>query len=213
MSDLPDVTNNDTLDGAYTPTDTRHGTVAGYNRIPCRDECCRRAMANYKKRWTWDRYNGRGRIVSTVGSRRRVGALQAAGWSQQQIAKAAGTEASNMARVLRSNTLTVGLAARIALAYEELRQQTPTGSAQVQSAAHNRARRHGWPPAAAWLNIDDPDETPDPGYRRNRYTAAELVAEYDWLRYHGETKVVAAARLGVSVDAIEKAVKRAEAAA
>jgi len=139
--------------------DPRHGTVAGYNRIPCRDDCCKLAMARYKKRHAWDRMNGRQRIVSTLGTRRRVQALNRLGWSNQVIAREAGVHPPNMTRLLnRSDTMTVTVAARIADVYERLSMTLPPPS-QAVANVRNRARRLGYPPPLAW---DDIDNDPEP---------------------------------------------------
>jgi hypothetical protein len=195
-------------------SDPRHGTVAGYNRIPCREDCCKLAMARYKKRWAWDQMQGRARIVSTLGTRRRIRALNALGWSSATIARRAGMPDTNMTRLLhRSDTMTAALAARFESIYEELAMTLPTGSAQAIAATRNRARRNGWPPPLAWDNIDDPDEQPDTGWRpvHNR-PAAELLAEWAHLRGLGVSEHRAAQQLGVSVEAIEKAMERGRAA-
>ena len=144
--------------------DPRHGTVAGYNRIPCRDECCRLAMARYKKRLLWDRMNGRDRIVPTLGTRRRVQALNRLGWSNAVIAQATGMQATNMTRLLyRSDTMTATVAARFAEVYERLSMRMPEHT-QAVANVRNRAERMGWPPPLAWDDIDT-DDTPKYGGR------------------------------------------------
>lgn len=140
-----------------TAEDTRHGTVAGYNRIPCRDECCRLAMARYKKRWAWDRDNGRQRITSTRGTRRRIEALNWLGWSRAAIAEHMGMHATNMTRLLTAPTMTTALAQRFADCYDDLSMTLPTGNPQAIAAVRNRARRHGYAPPLAWDDIDHDD--------------------------------------------------------
>ena len=140
--------------------DQRHGTVAGYNRIPCRDECCRLAIARYKKRLVWDRMNGRDRIVSALGTRRRVQALNRLGWSNQRIAAEANIARTNITRLLyRSDTITATTAARFAEVYERLSMSLPAPSQPVANV-RNRAERMGWPPPLAWDDIDNDPEPP-----------------------------------------------------
>lgn len=140
--------------------DSRHGTVAGYNRIPCRADCCRLAMARYKKRWEWDRANGRARITSTTGTRRRIEALNWLGWSRATIAAEMGMHPTNMTRLLRVDTMTVALADRFREVFERLCMTLPTGNQQAITNVRNRARRHGYLPPLAWDDIDDPNENP-----------------------------------------------------
>lgn len=135
--------------------DPRHGTVAGYNRIPCRDECCRRAMANYKKRWTWDAMNGRARIVSAVGTRRRIEALMALGWSGHIIGQRLGMSGNNVTRLRQADTLTSSMASRVANLYDELSMSLPTGRTQAIANVRNLARRRGYLPPLAWDDVDN----------------------------------------------------------
>ena len=190
--------------------DPRHGTVAGYNRIPCREDCCKDAMARYKKRHEWDRVNGRPRIVSTLGTRRRIESLAWLGWSRAAIAERVGIQATNMTRLLYGDTLTAALAARFAKLYDELSMEFPTGNPQAIANTRNRARQRGAVPPLAWDDIDDPAEVPSLGWKpvRNR-TATELFAELDHLTSLGVSEYHAAKQLGVTVDAIEKARARA----
>ena len=147
------------------PNDPRHGTVAGYNRIPCREECCRRAMAIYRKKWNLDKMYGRDRLIPILGARRRLQALAALGWSNAEVARRMGMNSEHLPHLLRYAThIGQRNAARIAAVYDELSMQLPKPTTrhqkQAMSVARNRARRNGWPPPLAWNNIDDPDERP-----------------------------------------------------
>lgn len=184
--------------------DPRHGTVAGYNRIPCRDDCCRLAMANYKKRWAWDRHNGRERIVSTLGTRRRLESLAWLGWSRSQVAARVGIAPTNVARLLSKETMTASLAARFAAVFEELCMTLPTGKAQAIANTRNQARKRGAHPPLAW---DDIDNDPEPRGIRDR-ERRDLLTEWAELQEAGESIEQAARRLGVTVGAIEKARER-----
>lgn len=186
--------------------DPRHGTVAGYNRIPCREECCRRAMATYKARWAWDKLNGRERIVSTLGTRRRIQALNALGWSNHEIAKRLGNDRSNLTRLIYGDTMTIALAAKVAAVYEELSMRLPTGNTQAIANVRNRAAKRGFAPPLAWDDIDN-DPAPysppprEPGRPEN---SSDVVREFDWLVSCGESAEMAAERVGVALSTIDR---------
>lgn len=184
-------------------TDPRHGTVAGYNRIPCREECCRRAMATYKARWSWDRHNGRERIVSTLGTRRRIQALNALGWSNQEIAVRMGNDRSNLTRLIYGETMTRALAEKVARIYDELSMRLPTGNPQAITNVRNRAQRLDFKPPLFW---DDIDTDPEPRATRRAPGRPEvlphILEDFDWLIRAGESETEAAKRVGVALATI-----------
>lgn len=150
------------------PDDERHGSERGHRahrragQQPC-DPCARARMRAQKAR----RMEGQKRKVSTVGSRRRVQALQALGWSRQIIARELGyTDNGAIAYLMTADSMLTVTAARIADVYDRLSRTEPTGVGA--SRARTWASRHGYAPPTAWLNIDDPDEQPDPGYQAYR---------------------------------------------
>jgi hypothetical protein len=143
--------------------DPRHGTVAGYNRIPCRDECCRKAMSKYKQNWHLDQMRGKSRIVPALGMQRRIQALSALGWSTAEVARRAGMHPEHLPRMMRVDTVTRATHERIDKVYRELSMRLPTEHPQAIAVVRNRARRNGWPPPLAWDNIDNPDERPHVG--------------------------------------------------
>lgn len=146
-----------------TPDDPRHGTNPGYN-AGCRSECCRRAHANYQKRRQWDQMRGLPRIVPAIGVRRRVEALRALGWSGAAILREVGLSPGNLNRIVAPETMTRSLHDRFVAAYDRVVNGPVPGNTQTISSAKARAARLGYQPPSAWLNIDDPDERPDPGY-------------------------------------------------
>lgn len=191
--------------------DPRHGTVAGYNRIPCREECCRRAMATYKARWAWDKHNGRDRIVSTLGTRRRIQALNALGWSNEQIAKRMGNDRSNLTRLIYGETMTRTLAERVAKVYDDLSMRLPTGNAQAITNVRNRAQRLGFLPPLMWDDIDN-DPTPAPEEKpHGRPMMRHLwIEDAEWLADGGMTLTNILERLGCTRDNFEVACRRAD---
>jgi hypothetical protein len=154
-----------------TSTDPRHGTIAGYNRIPCREQCCKDAMARYRRGRDWDHLSGRPRIIDATGTRRRLEALMWLGWSRAVVGRRAGVSATNMTRLRNATTVTTATAARIADVYDELSMSLPTGSAQAIANVQNLARRRGYLPPLAWDDdtIDDPDFSPRNRSPKNYY--------------------------------------------
>lgn len=111
------------------------------------------------------------RIVTTVGVTRRIQGLMWMGYSAPAIAAAAGVnldsirDARDQPREWCSHRLRDGVKA----AFDRLASTIPAGETQQHRAGIARsrgiARRNGWAAPHAWLDIDDPNETPDPGYR------------------------------------------------
>ena len=195
-----------------TPDDPRHGTVNGYNRIPCREECCRAAYLAYRKLRNLDAARGRPRKVSALGVQRRIQALMAVGWSRSQISIAAGYPAASLgARIVvllkpETKTVTRPVAKRIDAAYVSLSSR-PAPSHHGAARARNEATRNGWAPPGAWLDIDDPEEIPDLG-ADGHMSPAEKLAEFEWLTSLGVAEPEALKRVGWSRDAMEKHLER-----
>ena len=188
-----------------TEDDPRHGTNAGYAAF-CRCQPCRDGHALYQMRRRKRRdILGERRETTTTGSIRRIRALMAIGWTRRHIADAAGVNERTIYTVERATVMYTSTAAALDVAFERL-----SGKDGPSAIARRIARRKGFAPPMAWLDIDDPDERPDAGWKpvRNR-TAAELFAELDHLTSLGVSEYHAAKQLGVTVDAIEKARARA----
>ncbi|SDR77481.1 helix-turn-helix domain-containing protein [Corynebacterium timonense] len=88
---------------------------------------------------------------------RRLHALQAAGWSQQQIAAYIGAKQQTVSRTSTRNPtlITRELANRINTTIWEDQHDAP-----VIGPPTPTARKNGWAPPAAWDDIDDPDTHP-----------------------------------------------------
>lgn len=141
------------------PDDPRHGSPRGY-RGGCHERCCLDAVALYQRRHSKLRKMGQVRRIDPTGTRRRLQALQASGWSQAAIARAGGfSSASAVNKVLRDSTswVFIGTAAKTRLAYDRL-SMAPGPS----SVARLYAERQGWPRPLAWDDetIDDPAAKP-----------------------------------------------------
>jgi len=145
----------------------------------------------------------------TVGAfpiRRRLQALAAIGWRLDDLAAATGIGYSTLAgiRAGRTEMVAARFYAPVVEAYERLHMR-PGPSSQGRMAA----ARKGYVPPLAWLDIDDPDEQPDTGWKPVRARpASELLAEFEHLTGLGVSAHHAARQLGVTVEAVEKAMER-----
>lgn len=194
-----------------SPQDERHGTTRGYH-AGCRDACCRAAMARYEKAGRLARLRG-GKAVPALGAQRRLQALMALGWSSHSIAVAAGVPHRNHVwRIIHGQK---GKPTRwiqrsthewVCRVYDDLSMKLPDGRYVARTRAY--ASRNSWPPPLCWDDIDDPNEQPR-GIRTN--DRRDLLADWADLRAAGESIEHAAARLGVTVGAIERAEFRAAA--
>lgn len=142
--------------------------------------------------------------VPVLGTRRRVQALGAIGWSLQEIADRAGVSKQAIAGSLRAHRVTARVARTIRGIYLEL-ENTPGPS----KCTRRHAATKGWPPPAAWDDIDDPGEQPEhtdqitaPG----RLSVDALTDCASW----GMTREQAAHRLGVQPGSIDRWLDRHE---
>lgn len=104
-------------------------------------------------------------LVDAPGTRRRLQALMATGWTLQRLADQLGRTPANLRRTLDAAQVTAGTAAAVRHLYERLETTAPThGSAADRAAARacrQEAMRCGWLPPLAWDDIDtDPTPTP-----------------------------------------------------
>jgi hypothetical protein len=163
-----------------------------------------------------------GTPVDATGTRRRLEALVAIGWSRAKLSERLGLVPNEMSATLRRGQVTAARAAAVAELYDRLwNRQPPEAEWRDKIAAarsRNYAREHGWAPPLAWDDdrIDQPDAQPAEDWRRSagtKRTAAELAEEAADVMRQGHTIGQAAERLGVSRSAIEHATRRAAAAA
>ena len=140
-----------------TPDDPRHGSWAGY-QVGCRDECCATAAWRYQKGRVLDAHRGRPRMVSALGTRRRVQALACVGWTGYDIAIRLGHGREWIRQVTMRDTIWRSTADAIANIYDDLCMVAPpvdTHSRRaIVSRTKNRAQRNGWAPPLAWDDID-----------------------------------------------------------
>ena len=143
--------------------------------------------------------------VDACGTRLRLHALSAIGWTWTAIAAEMGVHQESVQRWSTAHTVNASSRAAVIAAYERLWNQ-PQGDVRALA----RARKNGWLPPMA---LDD-DRLDTPGYRPRmpRTTARpwgairENVAE---LSAQGLTDEGIAHRLGITVNAVQTARRRA----
>lgn len=197
-----------------SPTDPRHGTVAGYV-AGCRNRCCRDAINHYEKRRKYDVDTGRARMIDATGTRRRIQALVALGWTHGQIGERCGGVCAEAVHAWRVHDKVWRVTAdKVATAYEAMCMTVPpeTNKSERARVARSKgmARRHGFVPPLAWDDIDNDPEPPQiERPKPPRGKASFDLAEYDRLVQFGESEEQAARRFGVTTSAIEMARARA----
>lgn len=104
-----------------------------------------------------------GQYRDALGSRRRIQALRAIGWSAKLIAEAAKTSESRIQLIANGQaTVRYSLTVKIRDAYAVL-SQAPAPRSPGASRAKSHAAARGWAPPAAWDDdrLDDPTAEPD----------------------------------------------------
>lgn len=178
--------------------DPRHGTEAGcrehyrHKQKPC-DPC----LEAHRRRNIMRRLYPHKR--PSLGSRRRIQALQAIGYGRDRIARELGyRNGGSIAYLMKSDSLLAGTAERISDTYERLCMTVPQGVGP--SRARTWAKRHGFIPPLAWTDIDDPDEVPD-GWQ---YVPADRATAIRELAAQGENATHIARRLEMTRSALER---------
>jgi hypothetical protein len=198
-----------------TTDDPRHGTKAGYE-AGCRELCCRRANMRYSKAL---RLSGP-RLVDMTGTQRRIEALQVLGWSMADQSKMLGHERSYIRKMLTASRrgkvqrvtadAVAALYTRLCMTVAHDPAERPRGWNASRERTRQRALALGYAGPLCWDDIDDPAERPKGARHGNtRHYRGDLLAEWAHLRRSGVAMHAAAAQLGVTVGAIEKATERA----
>ncbi len=103
--------------------------------------------------------------VDATGTRRRLQALVAVGWSAEELAAQLGRRPSSLRRSLTGESVTARTALEVATLYERLWNVPPPRATSKQRAVADDARAHavvqGWLPPLAWDDIES-DPTPPP---------------------------------------------------
>lgn len=164
-----------------------------------------------------------GALIDGTGTRRRLQALIAIGWSQTRLAERMGYALRNFNYMLHGKrSVTVATHRKVLALYDDLWDTPPTARNRWELGAINRtityARTHGWVPPLAWDDdtIDDPEATPHTTTNRSVRTKnrpAEHLAEDVAFVLEADpfaTGAQVAARLGVTRDAVTQALKRTD---
>lgn len=199
--------------------DPRHGEERGYythrrDREPVCD-ACQTAHRAASKRRTLNSLQGvpNRDVVPACGSIRRIRALARLGWTSRIIADVAGLDRHTVQDIRRSRCDTVSrrVADKITTAYNRLSMRIPVGATLTErghiTKTRRRAEAEGWAPPLAWDDdqLDNPTGHPARSARRR----ADTLGEFEHLVTLGVSQHDAARRLGVTLDAIEKARERA----
>ncbi|MFC8272335.1 hypothetical protein ACFUJR_07285 [Streptomyces sp. NPDC057271] len=107
-----------------------------------------------------------GAKVDATGTRRRLQALVAMGWSFTALGPHIGIHNRPLGDMARADRVTAGSARKVRTAYKRLILLTPEqGGVHSQACALARrvAAREGWALPGAWDDIDDPSCVPDTG--------------------------------------------------
>ena len=193
-----------------TPEGPRHGTYAGavrhWDRREPVCEPCGVAARRTRKRNRLRALAGEPATVPKLGTRRRVHALMAIGWTYRQISQASGVSYATLRDLTRGRRVYWAVATAIADTYDRL-SDTPAPPGRNTTYVINLARRNNWPPPSAWLDIDDPNEQPDLGAGK-RMSAAEKLAEFEWLTSLGVAEPEALRQVAWTPEAMEKHLQR-----
>jgi transcriptional regulator with XRE-family HTH domain len=104
--------------------------------------------------------------IDGTGTRRRLQALVAKGWSQSELARRLGMNRANFARTIVSGLVTVGTHRAALALYDQLWRLDPEQHgvpARWAEQARTTAAAQGWAPIGAWDDdrLDDPAAWPD----------------------------------------------------
>lgn len=214
-----------------TDDDPRHGTNAGY-QAGCRQYCCREASRKRRAEARKQNILHRGpTMIPSVGSVRRLQALMAIGWRQEDIARAGGWKSKQCIQgVFRYPVVRPETARRIDEVFRALCMK-PGPSQNIREYAS----RKGYVPPLAWDDIDrDPapvetkprgyypkfDKVPDPMIVRAVLEGARPAAGISLvdrrevvkkLAQRGMTGAQIATWLGVSQEVVSQDIRRSAA--
>jgi transcriptional regulator with XRE-family HTH domain len=155
-------------------TATRHGDARAYfsNRCRCPDAIT--DAGRYENRRRLAALAGRPYSVPAIGTRRRLQALAAIGWTYEHLAERLGCKRSNVAQLAHKEMTWVrrDTALRVKALYDQLA-MTPGPSA----ASARRAAAKGWLPPLAW--DDDLIDLPEPELRAECDRQAAAMTDTD----------------------------------
>lgn len=115
-----------------------HGTYSRYSRHACRCQPCLDAGRSYRLRLGYDHTNGIRRRIDNTQARAHIERLVARGWSQAQIAEAAGLTGATVSEVLSGRYSTVRRETAAAILDVRLDQAPPTVRGMVDATGTRR---------------------------------------------------------------------------
>lgn len=147
----------------------RHGTINAYKNHGCRCPLARRAWSRYMKNYRLRRLRNQPAHIDATGTRRRIHALQAIGWTVNDIGAQLGCTGSAVWQLCRRALVHRSTAAKVRELYRRL-----ADTSGESEWARTYARHQGWLPPLWWDDdtIDDPNH--DPAYTDSR-TAVDWV--------------------------------------
>lgn len=139
--------------------------------------------------------------VPSVGTRRRVQALVAYGYTQRDLCRESGVSVDNLSRIHHQDSVRAETAIRIANVFNRL-QLTPG----TNNRSRIRGRREGWALPFAWDedSIDDPDAQPYQG--KDKWVP--FRERYQELRDLNLSREVIAEKLGIQLESLERTLRR-----
>jgi integrase len=107
-----------------------------------------------------------GARIDATGTRRRLQALVALGWTPAQLARHLDRTTASLRGTMARTRVTVATAEQVRELYEQLSgtppdESTPSAARDAEHA-RNLARQNGWPAPLAWDDIDTDPEPPRP---------------------------------------------------
>lgn len=141
-----------------------------------------------------------GAYINGAGTRRRLQALVAIGWTQRLIGQELGVVQSRVKALTHQDGVTARVAFEVRDVFDRLAMTVgPSNPTRVRAAAK------GWLPPLAWDDIDDPNEVPDLGTDRR----ASFIERYEECRDHiGLADRQIAERLGIQLNSLQVAISR-----
>lgn len=145
--------------------------------------------------------------VPATGTRRRIHALEALGWSTRVIADRTGVSRDNLVRIStgRSQLVRAATAAAVASAYASMEVRPPTVEESPQaSRVRAVAASRGWVPPLAWdddVDLDDPAARPMPRSAWDPTTTDKAQRVY-WALRRRQDELDASAGDVVDLDAV-----------
>lgn len=133
----------------------KHGTITMATSGGCSCSPCRTVQTRYVKQWRLARQRGHEFQVSSLPTRRKIGALWAIGVTSTMIADAAGySSRASISNTMKKPIILARTEERFEQAYRALEMTVVPPSAGA-TAARNKAKRQGWLPPLAYDDIHE----------------------------------------------------------